>query len=192
MRKIKTINGRDIEFLNGLRVSGVCNLQLSLNIITANRLKTFELNHIIERCRATDGTEIYRFTDKAKAWVTKNVPQLADHSYYRSNSYKHDLALFERYINLSSTQRKSVLAEAEIRDKFREHLENLREQDISRYNLLSEQLRTHEISMPDMCYMSNGHEVYFEVTTSAYGTAELAAKEAFASEMGATIEYHKI
>lgn len=192
MRKIKTINARDVEFINGLRVAGVCNRQQALNLITANRLRVFELNHIIERCRATDGTEIYRFTDKGKTWVSINIPELSDRSLYRSNSYKHDIALYERYLKLSSTEKRTVLSESEIRDRFKEHLENLHEQDIARYNQLSEQLRNHEISMPDMCYMSDGHEVFYEVTTPSYGSLEYAAKEAFATEMGATIEYHKI
>ena len=46
--------------------------------------------------------------------------------------------------------------------------------------------------MPDLCYTQNGKDVYYEVTTSSYGTAEIQAKEAFALEMRATIEYHRI
>lgn len=189
MRKIKAINSRDREFLNGLRVSGYCDRQQALHFISTNRLRTFELNHIIEKCRAVNGTEIYRFTDRGKAWVMKTVPELTDRSFYRSNGF---ISLFERYKQLTPEERKTVLSETEIRDKFKEHLENLREQDIAKYNQLSEQLRTHEISMPDLCYTQNGKDVYYEVTTSSYGAAEIQEKESFASEMGATIEYHKI
>lgn len=197
MRKshyIQTPNHRDADFLNALRCGGLCTKQQALTFISGNRLKNFVLDKTLEKCSFLDRSgqrqEVYRISDKGKGWIREHIPDLAERKFYRSNGTEHDLKLMDKICALSREQRATMRCEAEIRDECRERLQMLLEsRDYERYEQLYNALQAHTISMPDLCY---GVDQFYEVVTSNYGEAEIAAKIEAVAAVGGTLETERI
>lgn len=197
MRKshyVQTVNHRDIDFLNSLRCSGVCTKQQALEFISSNRLKNFVLDRTLEKCSHTlpDGKrqEVYRISNEGKAWIREHIDSLADRKFYSSTGVQHDIQLMDKILSLSREERLTMRCESEIRDEFKERLQELLlNKDYERYDILHNALQDHSISIPDLCY---GIDEYYEVITSSYGEAEIQTKIEAVASIGGNLEMERI
>ncbi len=191
---VQTLNHKDIDFLNALRCSGVCTKNQARHFISANRLKNFVLDKTVEKCSHVSQNgkriEVYRLSAKGKDWIRERVTALADRKFYHSTGVEHDLKLMDKIISLSREERETMRCEAEIRDEFKERLQELLEnREYDRYDQLYNAMQEHTISMPDLCY---GVDCYYEVVTDTYGQAEIEAKIEAVSMIGGNLEMERI
>ncbi len=191
---VQTVNHRDVDFLNSLRCSGVCTKQQALQFISSNRLKNFILDKTIEKCSHTskDGVrqEIYRISEQGKLWVREHIDSLADRKFYSSTGVEHDIQLMNKILSLSAEERSTMRTESEIRDQFRDRLQELLDsREYERYEQLYNALQDHSISMPDLQY---GIDSYYEVVTSSYGEMEIQAKIEAVASIGGNLEMERI
>ena len=191
---VQTVNHKDIDFINALRCSGVCTKSQATQFISANRLKNFMLDKTLEKCSHTlpngKRQEVYRITNEGKAWIKANIDSLADRKYYSSTGVQHDIQLMDKILSLSREERSTMRCEAEIRDEFKERLQELLlNRDYERYDQLYNAIQDRSISMPDLAY---GVDEYYEVITSSYGEAEIQAKVEAVSAIGGTLETQRI
>ena len=191
---VQSINHKDIDFLNSLRCSGLCTKSQATQFISANRLKNFVLDRTLEKCSfiTKDGQrqEVYRISKQGEKFIERQIPQIPNR-YYSSTGQEHDLKLMDKILTLSREERQTMRCESEIRDEFKERLQTYLEQgDTERYNQLYEAMFiTHSISMPDLGY---GVEEYYEVITSSYGEAEIAAKAEAVEIIGGNLTMERI
>ena len=191
---VQSINHKDIDFLNSLRCSGICTKSQATQFISANRLKNFVLDRTLEKCSfiTKDGQrqEVYRISKQGEKFIERQIPQIPNR-YYSSTGQEHDLKLMDKILTLSREERQTMRCESEIRDEFKERLQTYLEQgDTERYNQLYEAMFiTHSISMPDLGY---GVEEYYEVITSSYGEAEIAAKADAVEIIGGNLTMERI
>lgn len=191
---VQSINHKDIDFLNSLRCSGICTKAQATQFISANRLKNFVLDRTLEKCSfiTKDGQrqEVYRISKQGEKFIERQIPQIPNR-YYSSTGQEHDLKLMDKILTLSREERQTMRCESEIRDEFKERLQTYLEQgDTERYNQLYEAMFiTHSISMPDLGY---GVEEYYEVITSSYGEAEIAAKAEAVEIIGGNLTMERI
>ena len=126
---VHTVNHKDIDFLNALRCSGVCTRSQATQFISANRHKNFILDRTLEKCSHTlpngKRQEVYRITTEGKTWIKANIDSLADRKYYSSTGVQHDIQLMDKILTLSREERSTMRCEAEIRDEFKERLQEL-------------------------------------------------------------------
>ena len=191
---VQTINHKDIDFLNALRCSGVCTKSQATQFISANRLKNFVLDKTLEKCSHTlpngKRQEVYRITAEGKAWIKANIDSLADRKYYSSTGVQHDIQLMDKILTLSREERSTMRCEAEIRDEFKERLQELLlNRDYERYDQLYNAIQDRSISMPDLAY---GVDSFYEVITSSYGEAEIQAKVEAVEAIGGSLEMERI
>ena len=191
---VQSINHKDIDFLNSLRCSGICTKSQATQFISANRLKNYLLDRTLEKCSfiTKDGQrqEVYRISKQGEKFIERQIPQIPNR-YYSSTGQEHDLKLMDKILTLSREERQTMRCESEIRDEFKERLQTYLEQgDTERYNQLYEAMFiTHSISMPDLGY---GVEEYYEVITSSYGEAEIAAKAEAVEIIGGNLTMERI
>ena len=191
---VQSINHKDIDFLNSLRCAGICTKSQATQFISANRLKNFVLDRTLEKCSfiTKDGQrqEVYRISKQGEKFIERQIPQIPNR-YYSSTGQEHDLKLMDKILTLSREERQTMRCESEIRDEFKERLQTYLEQgDTERYNQLYEAMFiTHSISMPDLGY---GVEEYYEVITSSYGEAEIAAKAEAVEIIGGNLTMERI
>lgn len=191
---VQSINHKDIDFLNSLRCSGICTKAQATQFISANRLKNYLLDRTLEKCSfiTKDGQrqEVYRISKQGEKFIERQIPQIPNR-YYSSTGQEHDLKLMDKILTLSREERQTMRCESEIRDEFKERLQTYLEQgDTERYNQLYEAMFiTHSISMPDLGY---GVEEYYEVITSSYGEAEIAAKAEAVEIIGGNLTMERI
>ena len=191
---VQSINHKDIDFLNSLRCSGICTKSQATQFISANRLKNFVLDRTLEKCSfiTKDGQrqEVYRISKQGEKFIERQIPQIPNR-YYSSTGQEHDLKLMDKILTLSREERQTMRCESEIRDEFKERLQTYLEQgDTERYKQLYEAMFiTHSISMPDLGY---GVEEYYEVITSSYGEAEIAAKAEAVEIIGGNLTMERI
>lgn len=187
---VQTVNHKDIDFLNALRCSGVCTRSQATQFISANRLKNFVLDRTLEKCSHTlpngKRQEVYRITNEGKAWIKA----IADRKFYSSTGVQHDIQLMDKILSLSREERSTMRCEAEIRDEFKERLQELLlNREYERYDQLYNAMQDRSISMPDLCY---GVDEYYEVITSSYGEAEIQAKNEAVEAIGGSLEMQRI
>ena len=191
---VQTVNHKDIDFLNSLRCSGVCTKSQATQFITANRLKNFVLDRTLEKCSHTlpsgKRQEVYRITNEGKAWIKANIDSLADRKFCHSTGVQHDIQLMDKILSLSREERFTMRCEAEIRNEFKERLQELLlNREYERYDQLYNAMQDRSISMPDLCY---GVDEYYEVITSSYGEAEIQAKNEAVEAIGGSLEMQRI
>ena len=152
------------------------------------------LDRTLEKCSfiTKDGQrqEVYRISKQGEKFIERQIPQIPNR-YYSSTGQEHDLKLMDKILTLSREERQTMRCESEIRDEFKERLQTYLEQgDTERYNQLYEAMFiTHSISMPDLGY---GVEEYYEVITSSYGEAEIAAKAEAVEIIGGNLTMERI
>jgi hypothetical protein len=152
------------------------------------------LDKNIEKCSHTskDGVrqEIYRISEQGKLWVREHIDSLADRKFYSSTGVEHDIQLMNKILSLSAEERSTMRTESEIRDQFRDRLQELLDsREYERYEQLYNALQDHSISMPDLQY---GIDSYYEVVTSSYGEMEIQAKIEAVASIGGNLEMERI
>jgi len=197
MRKshyVKTVNHKDICFLNALRCSGICTKGQATKFISTNRLKNFVLDRTLEKCSYISQrgirSEIYRISEQGKNWIRQHIEILADRKYYSSTGTEHDICLMNKIISLSADERASMRCEAEIRDEFRERLDYYQKtHEYDRYENLYAAMQEHTISMPDLGYGTNE---YYEVVTQSYTEEAIIAKIEAVEIVGGSLTMERI
>lgn len=194
---INKLTSKDQVFLKSLRDVGYLSQRHIKEEITLadKRLLNYMRDGYIEKCgyinRQTKESEfVYRLTSKGR---TLAETQLNYRDFYKSSSARHDLALADKYFSLSEADRATWRTETEMRKQFKQRIEQLHQRgQHARAFTLDEALKKREISIPDGAYVRDGQIYTVEIVTAAYGTAELAAKEAFIAEAGYKYETIKI
>ncbi len=191
---VQTINHKDIDFLNALRCGGICTKSQATQFISSNRLKNFVLDRTLEKCSHTlpngKRLEVYRITNEGKQWIRANIDSLADRKYYSSTGVQHDIQLMDKILSLSREERSTMRCESEIRDDFKERLQELLlNRDYDRYDTLYNAMQSHSVSMPDLSY---GVDEYYEVITNSYGEAEIQAKVEAVEAIGGNLQMDRI
>lgn len=175
---IKNLNYRDIQAIKSLgRCGYVTHNQLN-NFLKDNRISNYCKEGLIKKDvfnnHNNNSTVAYKLTEKGKDLAIQNGVNKP----YMAQSIGHDQKIADKYFSLKIEERETWKTETEIREKFLEELERIREQDQGRAYRIAEELRDRQISMPDCSYTTEtGVEVYFESVTNNYGEAELEAKE---------------
>jgi hypothetical protein len=149
------------------------------------RIKNYLRDGLIEKVTYKQGKtigECYKLTEAGRS--------LAEHqwgirNHYHAQSPTHDLQIANQYFSLPESLREHWKTETQVRDMFREHCNQLREQGQDEVAKMYEDMLTQKlISMPDAIYTNEqGVQVSFEVITNNYGEAELQSKEAFVEIM---------
>lgn len=161
--------------------------------IAERRIQSFQRDKLLDKGtyfnpKTKTAVEVYRLSEKGQKFITKN---LGTDRFYRSSSAAHDLTLSDKYLSLSPSEQDSWIIESQVRDMFSEMVSNLR--DNERQDELWRLYENHQISCIDACYTdADGRLAGIEVTTSAYGEAEIAAKEELSDALGIDTLYIKI
>ncbi len=166
----------------------------SNEFISSNRLKNFVLDKTLEKCSHTlpngKRLEVYRITNEGKQWIRANIDSLADRKYYSSTGVQHDIQLMDKILSLSREERSTMRCESEIRDDFKERLQELLlNRDYDRYDTLYNAMQSHSVSMPDLSY---GVDEYYEVITNSYREAEIQAKIEAVEAIGGNLQMDRI
>ena len=175
---IKNLNYRDVQAIKSLgRCGYVTHNQLN-TFLKDNRISNYQKEGLIIKDIYTDNKNnsitAYKLTDKGKDLAIQHGVTKP----YQSQSIAHDRNIADRYFTLNHDERETWKTENEIREKFLEELERIREQDQVRARDIEDELRDRQISMPDCSYTTEqGVEIYYESVTNNYGQEELEAKE---------------
>lgn len=182
---IKNFYNRDRLALTSLSKCGHCSRSNLNTYIADKRIKNYVRDNLItkEVFNKNNGEQIvaYKLTTQGREFLEKewNVK-----NHYIAQSVVHDLGIANKYFSLTDSEKESWKTETEIRQEFREKLEELRESNISRYREINTLLEHKQISVPDCSYSTEkGVEVYFEVMTNSYGEQEIESKERFVEFM---------
>lgn len=175
---IKNLNYRDIQAIKSLGRCGYVNHNQLNTFLKDNRISNYQKEGLITkdifRDHNNNSIVAYKLTDKGKDLAIRNGVNKP----YMAQSIKHDMNIADKYFSLNEQERETWKTETEIREKFLEELERIREQDQVRAMNIEEELRDRQISMPDCSYtLETGIEVYYESITNSYGQEELQAKE---------------
>lgn len=188
---IVSYNSKDEKFFQALRCTGYLDHSRARQFLSENRLKNMGFEKIIEKCsylnpRTKKEEEVYRFTDKGKSFCQQ---EYGLRNFYRSSSPEHDLKVADKYLSLSEQERQTWKTEGDNRDRWKEYMTELKEENIVKWDELEQKYKNHEISMPDCSYTSGGIEICYEVKTNNYGIEEIEAKQIFADEMNLKIQF---
>lgn len=196
MAKIKVLKAKDKDFVRGLSHCGRMTREQAEGIgMNPTRLHNFQKDGYVERTYSFDRSkreyvESFYLTNKGRSFATA---ELGVESFYRSNGTNHDIALVGEYQKLSLDEQRSWMTENELRDMFKERLQELRDEGQElRAMELEQKLQEGLISPSDGGYVtSEGKIIVIEVVTKHYGPAEIQAKEEFAQVMGAELQQIK-
>lgn len=174
---VSVVTNKDKEMLSGLSKVGYMSMRMLTEEIglTMNRIKNYEMDGYIIRCehivRSTgNGMAVWKLTDKGKNLSSRETAAV---DFYISGSAHHDLALAEKYFEVSEEYQCRWVIENEWRDRF--------------YSEFGVDLSQTNMSPPDGGYItSSGEMVAIEVVTSSYTDADIASKEEFCEMIGAT------
>lgn len=168
-------------------------LELGMSKSKFRQLEKFNLVEklIVEDRLTKENLEVYKLSKVGKDFVKNKM--CYERQYYNSNSYEHDIGGLKFYMDLRK-QDPSFKAdmwrnESELRDMFKEHLKNLRDEDYSRYNDLYKKWEVGEISPPDFCVVKDGQAHYIEITTSSYTQEMIEAKQEFSNLFNSEITF---
>lgn len=112
---------------------------------------------------------------------------------YHAQNPLHDTVIADKYFSIPRESRDQWVTESQIRDKFLERLDELRNQGKEEEARIYEDMHNKGlISMPDALYIDeNGTEIAFEVVTNTYGQEEIHAKETLVKLMNYGYETSK-
>lgn len=195
IHNINKITSKDKSMLMALAKTGYISVDMIQGKlgVAERRVQAYTRDELLEKgiyfdSKTKKTVAVYKLSDKGKRFVTRN---LGVDRFYRSSSVKHDLALANIYLGLNTGEQQTWRTESHVRDQFIETLANMRNDD--RREELWDKYQNHQISAIDACYTtSDGQQVGVEITTSAYGDAEIAAKEEFCAVLGVDTQYIRI
>ena len=195
---INKLTTKDENLLKALKNVGYLTQQHVKDEIglSDKRLLNFQRDNYVEKCayynkKTKDMEHIYRLTNRGK---TLCETQLGLVNFYKSASARHDLCVANTYFSFSVEDREKWHTEGDMRHIMHQHADRIeKEGDVVRADELRAMLKDGTMSVPDAgIIMKDGRFVAIEVITSSYGTAELAAKEAYVEEMGFSYQTIKI
>lgn len=181
---IRHVNERDME---AFRVLWNCqHIERAKLPLTDNRLKVYEKQGLIDRCRDTNDKQIIRCTAKGRKYISK-LPEFAGRKPYISHTATaHNCRLAEAYLSLTPEQQRNWRTERELSDLYHERLADLWQHDYDRWC----ELREREWSSCDGGVVEGEQVIMLvEVITENYTTLEL--KEAYGEVMNTPITYYK-
>lgn len=156
---------------------------------------TLETKEIISRGKSL---EVYKISEYGKDWLQKDVFK-EQMNFYNSTGVEHDLKIGEILVSLLENKIIEVdefKSEYDLRDEFREHINNLRsEGQDERADELEEMREQGTISIPDYSYSLGSNTYIQEIVTNsgAYTKEHLESKQAFANVMNyGKVDYIKI
>ena len=189
---LKQIFPRDKEFFTNLNNTGVVTPQHYKDAgVSSSRIKAYVKAGLIEKTPKTNGGEFgYKATSEGKKFAEQQWGIKRSES-YAFQSLNHDRKLEEEYYKLDREQYE-WRTESQARDMFRERIEEIRNEDITRAERLEKMWDNKEISMPDAVVINRetGVVTALEVITNSYGEQELQAKETFVEIMN--VEYKPV
>ena len=155
----------------------VCNVSaedvMSFSGISEHRLKTMVNLHYIEEKVDKHGNTFYRTTIEGREEFEEKTGIRG----YASNSYVHDKALYNVYVDLSEEEQYSWMTEREQRQYAEDH-----------------GYKIQDTSVCDGAYRDSetGEMVYVEIITSDYTDRMISAKVAYVEAMNGVYEPHEI
>lgn len=148
------------------------------------RIKQYENLGYIKR-EVFRGEEGFKLTSEGHKFA-KNELGLENH--YHTQSFHHDIAIADKYFELTYAERETFKNETEIRLELEQKIEELKETDRDRAYELEQKLSDKSISCVDCVYKTvEGVVVGYEVTTANYTQEQIEAKIEFCEVM--QIEY---
>lgn len=190
---IKNFMMRDKNALMSISKCGHVSHNQLKNYIADSRIKNYVRDGLVERevFNKSNGEQLvgYKLTSDGRRFVEKNY---GFDKHQIAQSLTHDLGISNKYFSLTEQEQSSWRTETELRDQLQEHIDNLRNSEIDRWNELTEMMERREISVPDCSYTTGGVVIAYEVVTNSYGRAELQAKEEYTNVMGTSIEYGRV
>lgn len=195
-KRITTIYPRDRNALSALARCGYVTRDQLGEFLREKRIQSYCKDGLLEKSvyskpgTRTEDKEVYRLTKAGRELCRRELSL----SIYNAQNPSHDLALADRYFSLSQSERETWRTEGQSREDVWARIRQLRDQgEEERAGELWAKLQGDRLSMPDAVYTkADGVSVAFEVTTSNYGSEEIAAKEETAEALGIGIEFHNI
>lgn len=147
------------------------------------RIKQYEKEGYIKK-EVQKGQEAFKLTSEGH----KFAKELGIENHYHTQSFNHDIAIADKYFELTYAERETFKNETEIRLELEQKIEELKEIDIDRAYELEQKLTDKTISCVDCVYTTReGVVTGYEVTTANYTQEQIEAKIEFCEVM--QIEY---
>ena len=178
---IKNFYPRDQKALIAISRCGHCSKEQLNLFIKDKRISSYEKDKLITKEVFTNfngETFIgYKLTSCGRKFVEKKY---GFKGHQKAQSIAHDLRIANKYFSLTEKERDTWTTESELRERYKDILEQIRQEDPGRYDELKQLEEEHKISAVDCSYITRQNvEIAFEVVTKNYGRQELEAKERF-------------
>ncbi|NMM64228.1 hypothetical protein HBE96_16505 [Clostridium sp. P21] len=181
---------RDRLALTSLSKCGHCTNEQLKNYVADTRIKHYVYDGYVKKevFNKNNGERLigYKLTNEGRKLLEN---EWGVKSHYIAQSIRHDIGIANKYFSLSQEQKETWKTETELRHEFIERLEEIKNEDYSRYEELYNMLEERQISIPDASYeIENEIEVCYEVITNSYGQDEILAKENYIEIMNVKYE----
>lgn len=192
MRKktyIQQPSRKDTRLCDALRCCNHLSREQAISIVSRHRLDSYIKQGVVERLyhitKQGQKIEVYALTANGRKWIDRNITELRQHSYYCSpTAPMHNIKLAEEFLRQDRTD---WLTERDLRNIL---ADAIAERDNAAE--LLDDMRNGLISVPDGAYRTTDGQIEcVEIINNHYGTAEIAAKDAFAEVTGLSITYIK-
>lgn len=203
-KKIKSFNFKDLKLLYGLSKVGHFSPQQIKSLgISDRRIENMIKDKYMEKKVDIHNNKefiAYKITKDGYKFLRDNVRgeyreslNLGEKGRYISSSPVHDVALAEKYLELSWEEQQTWRTESQTRDEFQEHLDKLLEdRQYELYNELYEQFNNEEITMPDGVYTSSsGEDIAIEIEGAKYTEKMIQSKVICSETLGYTYKGYK-
>lgn len=157
--------------------------------IKDKRIKNYLKDNLIEKDgylnTKTNQYEVgYKLTREGRTFVENNFG-FKEHQVAQTPN--HDFGISDKYFSLTEEQQNTWQTETQLRDRFEEELQKMREEECDRWAELTS--NKNDFSTPDGAFFNGEVEVVFEVVTNSYGKQEIQAKENFVQVIGGDLQY---
>lgn len=183
---INRLSHKDEALLRILKDSQHISKEQALLYISRSRLENYckegvliKKHYMDSNCQKT----AYELTSFGRKFIVKNYPHFAGGFYQSSRAIKHNLALAQQIIEHAQSR---WFNERELREMMAERVVDAGDM---RWHYL-QMLEHNGISPTDGAYVNEQGEICLvEIINGNYGAEQIAAKEAFAEVMHASIQF---
>lgn len=184
---INQINHKDETLLNILKNCQHISQEQALLIVSRSRLDNFCKEGVLAKVHYIDSgrqASAYELTHKGRKFISQKLPHLVTGGFYQSRTaVKHNIALAGQIMEHSQSR---WINERELREMMAERIVDA--EDL-RWHYMR-MLENHQISPTDGAFINEQGEICLvEIINDNYGTEQIAAKEAFAEVMNASIQF---
>lgn len=183
------LNHRDEQFAYVVKNCHHLSQEQALGLISKNRLTAYQHEQIVRKVHYLHGGQkqfAFELTDKGRAWVRKNFPQLGERFYVSGTAVQHNIRLAEQIIEHSIEHGRTWLNERDLRDELLRHIDCA---DRAEQHFLLSRLERGELSIPDGGYYQDGQLFTIEVYNNNYSSEMLLSKESCAEAMNASLRF---